>query len=559
MLGLKKHGISIRFCEDFKSFNKIIHSLKEYTDDVFYKESLLEELYCAYLRNPNMIHAGRSTVITADCFGNIRPYEKWKFIEGLNNHFGLSVFSASVGGVLYPPEANKLLANKITLNSELFLNICPTSDDIWMCGMAVLNDIKINAVNNSDYLNYINPERVLGISGSTLWLAYNSNGGNDRQLRSLIDHFPIIFERLKKEFSQNYGNRFMDYQYKRPGYCVSLHCSGDKVRYEFPINGEVRYCNADLIGKTDLDGYRHVGHIDLFQLQKRMDSFNEMGILKNKRNKPRIIVSISSHPARMGDAHFSLYSALNQTLKPDEVILNLAEKEFPNKEDDVSPDILKLQRNGLKINWCECIGPYKKIIPSLGAFPDDIIVTLDDDTYYKKDLLEVFYASHCRDRNMIQCHASYQVSFDENGKILDNMYHWRHLYGRSFEPSLLNFIVSSCGVLYPPGVLHHDVLRQDLFMAITPTNDNIWMWGMAVLNGTKIRGYAWEWEYFIFVNPERERNLNDEPALWKINEVENVGNLSRMLHHYPQILEKLKADAEYGKIYNSVDQNDDIK
>ncbi|MDR1560902.1 MAG: hypothetical protein LBS23_00925, partial [Holosporaceae bacterium] len=163
VLNLKKHGVTIRFCEDFKSFNKIIHALKEYTDDViiscdddvFYEENLLEDLYCAYLRNPDMIHAGRTVVITANCFGNILQYEKWTFIEGLNNHSGLSVFVTGAGGVLYPPNVNKSLANETTLNSRLFMDICPTADDIWMWGMAVLSGIKINAVNNSDHLNYI--------------------------------------------------------------------------------------------------------------------------------------------------------------------------------------------------------------------------------------------------------------------------------------------------------------------------------------------------------------------------------------------------------------------
>ena len=46
-------------------------------------------------------------------------------------------------------------------------------------------------------------------------------------------------------------------------------------------------------------------------------------------------------------------------------------------------NITRLRRHGLDIRTTEDIGPYKKIIPALLAFPEAIIVTADDDIFYE--------------------------------------------------------------------------------------------------------------------------------------------------------------------------------
>ena len=67
-----------------------------------------------------------------------------------------------------------------------------------------------------------------------------------------------------------------------------------------------------------------VPHIDKAEKQKEIDSFAGLGVTRDKRN-PRLIVSMTSYPERMHDMHFALYSLLKQTLKPDEIVLWLAE------------------------------------------------------------------------------------------------------------------------------------------------------------------------------------------------------------------------------------------
>ena len=109
-----------------------------------------------------------------------------------------------------------------------------------------------------------------------------------------------------------------------------------------------------------------------------------MGIDEDNKDE-EIIVSLTSFPERMEDINYCIYSLLTQSLKPNKVVLWLANEEFPNKEKDLPKSLLDLKKNGLTIKWCDNYYSYKKLIPSLREYPDSCIVTADDDFYYYKD------------------------------------------------------------------------------------------------------------------------------------------------------------------------------
>ena len=64
---------------------------------------------------------------------------------------------------------------------------------------------------------------------------------------------------------------------------------------------------------------------------------------------------------------------------------------------------------------------------------------------------------------------------------------------------------------------------------------------MAVLNDTKIKLIEDSCYYPIYVNPEREKWLTNEPTLFKSNGGENKNQIQfdNIINHYPQIIEKL--------------------
>ena len=58
---------------------------------------------------------------------------------------------------------------------------------------------------------------------------------------------------------------------------------------------------------------------------------SDSGITKEKRF-PKIIVSLTTYPGRIDIVHKTIITLLQQTMKPDEVILWLAEEQFPDKK-----------------------------------------------------------------------------------------------------------------------------------------------------------------------------------------------------------------------------------
>lgn len=239
----------------------------------------------------------------------------------------------------------------------------------------------------------------------------------------------------------------------------------------------------------------------------------------------------------MKEIKYTLYSLLNQTLKPDKIILWLTSSQFPNKEDDLTDDILNFKKNGLSIKWCdEEIKSYTKLIPSLKEYSNDIIITADDDIFYREDWLELLYKSYIENPEFIHCHRAHQVAIEKQGTeniINTNYKKWKKKI-KIAEPSLLNFITGVGGVLYPLHSLYKDVSNIDLFKKLSPYADDIWFWTMAILNNTKINIVKNNQIKLIYTNPERETKNNDDFTLSKINNAErkNEEQLENVLSYY---------------------------
>lgn len=231
-------------------------------------------------------------------------------------------------------------------------------------------------------------------------------------------------------------------------------------------------------------------HIELFKCLKisfknnhkfKYTETQEYGLENNSR-ETKLIVSLTSFPDRIKTVHITINTLLNQTVKPDKLILWLADSQFPNKENDLPDELLKLKGLGLEIRWCEDLKSYKKLIPALKEFPEDIIVTADDDLYYQRDWLESLYSAYLENQNYIYTRRACGIKLENN--ILSITPHYAN---SNYKPTLLNQLLGGAGTLYPPHSLNEDVFNTDLIKTLIPTHDDIYFWIMAVLNGTRIR------------------------------------------------------------------------
>lgn len=245
----------------------------------------------------------------------------------------------------------------------------------------------------------------------------------------------------------------------------------------------------------------------------------------------KIIVSLTSFPARTKSVAKVIRQMNRQTLSPDKIVLYLTAAQFPN---NVLPTELKKLCDE---NLCEIrfykrpIKSYTKLIPALTDFPNDIIITIDDDMDYPLNLIETLYNTHIKKPNtIIGCDVrriAKGKSYKKWRKIQNRW--WRKIMFRA--PSFKNFAAGVGGVLYPPHTLYSDVSREDLFIRLAPDADDVWFWAMAVLNGTKI-----------MLTPKLARNFptlkgSQTVTLWSENSQHDRNNkiLNAIIEHYTKL------------------------
>jgi glycosyltransferase involved in cell wall biosynthesis len=258
---------------------------------------------------------------------------------------------------------------------------------------------------------------------------------------------------------------------------------------------------------------------------------NFSGITDCRRETP-LVVSLTTFPARMDDAYYAIFSLMRQSIKPDAIVLWLTDEECPRHEQDVSAPLLSLREHGLTIKFAKNLKPYNKLVYSLREYPNAVVATADDDIYYSKDWLEKLYESYLETPVNIHCHRAHGVRFDSTGKILPYA-QWRlQMPWQETIPSFLNFITGVGGVLYPPHCLHEDAFNEELFLRLSPTNDDIWFWVMAILKGTKIEVVRNNEPHTVGINPARDLGRNQETALFKVNRHKNDEQVQAVLDHY---------------------------
>lgn len=259
---------------------------------------------------------------------------------------------------------------------------------------------------------------------------------------------------------------------------------------------------------------------------------------QNKTN-PRFIISLTSYPARSEVLSYALYSVFTQSLLPDEIVLYLTKLEYPRGEADISQRILSFVKKGLKIRWTqENFKPYNKLIFALKDYPNDVIITIDDDSIYPPHWLCRLITAYHKQPHFIHAHRVIPVTLDAQYNPLPYLQWKDYLPTSRIEASYANFLLGHCGVLYPPNAFDNRIFDSKSFMQLSPHNDDIWFWAMAVLNGTKINRVD------NHIEADKIKNFaNAGNPLWKLNCTggQNDIFLRNIFHAFPQLKDILKS------------------
>lgn len=206
---------------------------------------------------------------------------------------------------------------------------------------------------------------------------------------------------------------------------------------------------------------------------------SDLGVSKEKYCDHDIIVSLTTYDKRIWEVHLAIESIMEQTMKANRIILWL-DYSFQSK---VLPKALQLlEKRGLEIAYCADIRSYKKLVPTLKKYPEDAIITIDDDLVYEFDCFEKLITAYLEDPSYIYCNRQHRMRLDANGMLLPYMqWEWE---SENMEADIRNFPTTGAGTLFPPHSFDDEVFNETVFMDICKYADDVWFKAMSMKKGT---------------------------------------------------------------------------
>lgn len=194
-----KYGVEIRFCEDMRSYKKLVPTLKlcpedilvTVDDDLLYKRRLLERLYEAHLETPTMrlCPLGHLPVMEN---GSFAPYRRWT--HNVMYQSDKPVFPLGGSGTLYPPHS---LHGDVT-NRELFTRLAPQADDVWFWAMGEMAGTKTRLIDFGYPFYQIDLLYQALHKDASLMASNLHEDNNDVQIRNVMGHYPELKEKFKR-------------------------------------------------------------------------------------------------------------------------------------------------------------------------------------------------------------------------------------------------------------------------------------------------------------------------------------------------------------------------
>ena len=223
------------------------------------------------------------------------------------------------------------------------------------------------------------------------------------------------------------------------------------------------------------DLYLNVVFVKLITIFKSSRS----GITKKKR-KQKVVVSLTSFPARIEKVWVTIETIFRQSVKADEVILWLADSQFDGF--DSLPESLKsLCNRGLTIRFCDDLRSHKKYYYTFKDYGDDLVILMDDDTFYPKDVIKKLMRLHKKYPDDIISMLSQQVPDDLTILPSD----WTYIH--TFKPHSNRVQpFTGQGTLYQPNKFDHILFNKELLLKLTPYADDLWVYMIGLISGLRI-------------------------------------------------------------------------
>lgn len=204
------------------------------------------------------------------------------------------------------------------------------------------------------------------------------------------------------------------------------------------------------------------------------------GLNQNIKREKKVIVSLTSYGRRVDKiVKYTIISILRQTYKPDLIILWLDSWQW--NDNNIPICLRELTKYGLTIRYSDMkLKSYKKLVHAISEYPNDIIITVDDDMFYRYDTIERLVNAYEDNPNRIYTNLAHQILF--NGENLLPYNQWKHDQKNIKGGCTFMLGVGAC--LYTSHLLHEDLTNYLLYTKLAPNADDVWFFFMALLKNT---------------------------------------------------------------------------
>lgn len=204
---------------------------------------------------------------------------------------------------------------------------------------------------------------------------------------------------------------------------------------------------------------------------------------KGLNQKPRsehYTVSLTSFPARIHYVHIAIETLMRQSVKPDRIVLWLAESQFPDHK--LPNTLTDLEKRGLTIRFCEDLRSHKKYHFAFQAYPEDHIILADDDLFYPVDTVKRLVKLHKKHPEDIVCVSAQIIA----PKLTALPSVWpQPQAGKRYVSCWEAQAFTGAGSLFPARWYPPQVFDAQKAMAVTPTADDLWLKAMSLKAGVR--------------------------------------------------------------------------
>lgn len=230
--------------------------------------------------------------------------------------------------------------------------------------------------------------------------------------------------------------------------------------------------------------FNHFKYILIVKLENKIVKYyptKKLTLNYQKREK-NIIVSLTSFPGRINECFFSLKSIFAQSVKPDKIILWLAESQFPDHK--LPSNINILISKGLEVRFCEDLRSHKKYYYILQEQKtNELVITVDDDIIYHPDTIKRALSKHYEYPQAIVCNEAKIIKLDSSSRSLASYNTWKSASNGKKQPEIYKYsILTGSGCLYPYGIMPRETFDKQKIKNIAFTADDLWITFIAKLH-----------------------------------------------------------------------------